>query len=60
MTLPQNFSDPIGEQPVGGLQESGKGNQAASVLLPPAQDQRVMIVGGGGGGATSGDNIEVL
>ena len=25
-------------------------NQAASVLLPPAQDQRVMIVGGGGAG----------
>jgi len=31
-----------------GLPEPGLRNQAASVLLPPAQDQRVMIVGGGG------------
>lgn len=57
ITLPKNFSDPIGEQPVGGLQESGKGNQAASVLLPPAQDQKVMIIGGGGGGTTARVNI---
>lgn len=57
LTLPKNFSDQIGEQPVGGLQESNKGNQAASVLLPPAQDQKVMITGGGGGGTTARVNI---
>ncbi len=33
---------------VAGLPEPGLRNQAASVLLPPAQDQRVMIIGGGG------------
>jgi hypothetical protein len=33
---------------VAGLPEPGFRNQAASVLLPPAQDQRVMIIGGGG------------
>ncbi len=33
---------------VDGLPEPGFRNQAASVLLPPAQDQKVMIIGGGG------------
>ncbi len=33
---------------VPGLAEPGSRNQAASVLLPPAQDQKVMILGGGG------------
>lgn len=32
---------------VPGLPLPGARNQAASVLLPPAQDQRVMIIGGG-------------
>lgn len=44
-------TDPFTETPLsgdfGGLQEPDSGNQAASVLLPPAQDQRVMIIGGG-------------
>ena len=31
----------------GVLLEAGKRNQAASVLLPPAQAQRVMLIGGG-------------
>jgi hypothetical protein len=31
----------------GTLVDAGKRNQAASVLLPPAQDQRVMLMGGG-------------
>jgi hypothetical protein len=31
----------------GVLVDASKRNQAASVLLPPAQDQRVMIIGGG-------------
>jgi galactose oxidase-like protein len=35
---------------VPGLPMAGMRNQAASVLLPPAQEQRVMIVGGGGAG----------
>lgn len=33
---------------VGGLTDPGSRNQAASLLLPPAQDQRVMLLGGGG------------
>lgn len=33
---------------VHGLHEPNSRNQAASVLLPPAQDQHVMIMGGGG------------
>ncbi len=60
LTLPKNFSDPIGEQAVGGLQDAGNGNQAASVLLPPAQDQKVMIIGGGGNGTTARVNIADL
>ncbi|MFI7601683.1 galactose oxidase-like domain-containing protein [Actinoplanes sp. NPDC049681] len=31
----------------GVLPDPGRRNQAASVLLPPAQDQRVMLIGGG-------------
>jgi Domain of unknown function (DUF1929)/FG-GAP-like repeat len=34
--------------PVPGLFDPALRNQAASVLLPPAQDQKVMIIGGGG------------
>ncbi|MFI6865971.1 galactose oxidase-like domain-containing protein [Nocardia sp. NPDC050406] len=33
---------------VAGLTDPGSRNQAASVLLPPAQDQKVLILGGGG------------
>lgn len=36
---------------VPGLREKDLRDQAASVLLPPAQDQRVLIVGGGNTGA---------
>jgi hypothetical protein len=36
--------------PVPGLPMGAMRNQAASVLLPPAQDQRVLIAGGGGAG----------
>jgi hypothetical protein len=36
--------------PVRGLPMAQMRNQAATVLLPPAQDQRVMVVGGGGAG----------
>jgi hypothetical protein len=47
LTLPNNFSRPIGETLVAGLAAADSADQAASVLLPPAQDQRVMILGGG-------------
>ena len=49
LTLPQYFTQAIAEQEVGGLVDAGYGEQAASVLLPPAQDQKVMIIGGGNG-----------
>lgn len=49
LTLPGKFNQAISEQAVSGLQDANFGEQAASVLLPPAQDQRVMILGGGNG-----------
>jgi hypothetical protein len=58
LTLPANFNEAIAEQPVSGLEDAEYGNQAASVLLPPAQDQKVMIIGGGDlGVATNRVNI---
>ncbi|MEH2136466.1 galactose oxidase-like domain-containing protein [Nostoc sp.] len=47
LTLPDTFTQSIAEKVVSGLQDPAFGDQAASVLLPPAQDQRVMIIGGG-------------
>ncbi|MBE8989044.1 galactose oxidase-like domain-containing protein [Nostoc sp. LEGE 12450] len=47
LTLPDTFTQTIAEKVVSGLQNPDFGNQAASVLLPPAQDQKVMIIGGG-------------
>ncbi|MEH1821679.1 MAG: galactose oxidase-like domain-containing protein [Nostoc sp.] len=47
LTLPGTFTQSITEQVVPGLQFPDCGNQAASVLLPPAQNQAVMIIGGG-------------
>ncbi|MEH2423433.1 MAG: galactose oxidase-like domain-containing protein [Nostoc sp.] len=47
LTLPGTFTQSIPEKVVPGLQAANFGNQAASVLLPPAQDQKVMILGGG-------------
>ena len=44
--------------PVPGLSLAGNRDQAASVLLPPAQDQRVMVIGGwGGAGAIANADI---
>ncbi|BAZ22210.1 kelch repeat-containing protein [Kalymmatonema gypsitolerans NIES-4073] len=58
LTLPSKFNRAIAEQSVSGLQNASYGNQAASVLLPPAQDQKVMIIGGGDGGtATNRVNV---
>ncbi|NJM73805.1 MAG: DUF1929 domain-containing protein [Scytonema sp. RU_4_4] len=47
LTLPANYQGQITETPVSGLQNPDYGDQAASVLLPPAQDQKVMMIGGG-------------
>lgn len=49
LNIPGKFNSAIGEQEVFGLQNADFGEQAASVLLPPAQDQRLMILGGGNG-----------
>jgi hypothetical protein len=52
LTLPptNDFTTAIAETPlVSGLQNADYVDQAASVLLPPAQDQKVMIIGGGNG-----------
>ncbi|MEM5838759.1 hypothetical protein AAHH59_10680, partial [Pediococcus acidilactici] len=49
LTIPAYYKHAITETPVAGLQIPGFGNQAASVLLPPAQDQKVMIMGGRNG-----------
>ncbi|MBD0300838.1 MAG: DUF1929 domain-containing protein, partial [Tolypothrix sp. T3-bin4] len=58
LTLPGSFTESITEKVVPGLQDSAFGNQASSVLLPPAQDQKVMILGGGSGNkATNRVNI---
>ncbi len=50
LTLPTSFTEKIVETPVPGLVSPDSRNQAASVLLPPAQDQKVLIIGGGGSG----------
>ncbi|MDF5732587.1 MAG: DUF1929 domain-containing protein [Rhizonema sp. PD38] len=52
LTLPESFSQSIVEEPISGLEDSDFGDQAASVLLPPAQDQKVMIISGGNGSTT--------
>jgi hypothetical protein len=58
LTLPTDITQPITETPVSGLQDINYSNQAASVLLPPAQDQKVLILGGGSNGtATKRVNI---
>jgi hypothetical protein len=49
LTLPSRFNRTIAEQTVSGLQDADSGEQAASILLPPAQDQKVMMIGGGNG-----------
>jgi hypothetical protein len=59
LTFPKKFNQPITEKAVAGLVGADFCNQAASVLLPPAQNQQVMILGGGNGAdmATSRVNI---
>jgi hypothetical protein len=63
LAIPNQFSKPIAETPVPGLVAANAGDQAASVLLPPAQDQRVMIMGGGmamsGGGTMAVNRVAI-
>jgi Domain of unknown function (DUF1929) len=54
LNLPADPTQSIVETPIGGPAVNDFGNQAASVLLPPAQSQRVMIIGGGGGSPQMG------
>jgi Domain of unknown function (DUF1929) len=60
LTLPPSFSSAIAEQAVSGLQQADFGNQAASVLLPPAQDQKVMIIGGGDGNGMATNRVNII
>jgi len=54
-------TNPFTETPLsGGLQEPDSGNQAASVLLPPAQEQRVMIMGGGNSADKATSRVNVV
>jgi len=59
LTLPTNFTQPIAETPVNGLRDIDFSNQAASLLLPPAQDQKVMIIGGGNNG-TATNRVDIV
>jgi hypothetical protein len=49
LTIPSNSTQAITETPVPGLPVADASDQAASVLLPPAQNQRVMMMGGSNG-----------
>lgn len=60
LTLPGSFSQSIAEQPVSGLEDSDAGDQAACVLLPPAQDQKVMMIGGGYGDGTATNRVNII
>ena len=62
LTLPslEPATDPIVETEVGGLQASDASNQAASVLLPPAQSQRVMVCGGGDASGTGTNRVNIV
>ncbi|MEH2002030.1 MAG: galactose oxidase-like domain-containing protein [Nostoc sp.] len=59
LTLSGTFTQSITEKVVPGLQNPAFGDQATSVLLPPAQDQRVMIIGGGNGN-TATDRVNIV
>jgi hypothetical protein len=56
--------NPLKTIPVPGMVGGGMRNQAASILLPPAQDQRVMIIGGGPAGKPNKtdaiDNVDLV
>lgn len=60
LTLPSNFTQQITETAVSGLQNPDYGNQAASVLLPPAQNQKVMIIGGGNGQDNATNRVNII
>ena len=60
LTLPSSFSSPITEKSVPGLGNANFPNQAASVLLPPAQDQKVMIIGGGSSAHAATGRVNIV
>lgn len=63
-SLPASFTKPITtaitETAVTGLKDGSYSNQAASVLLPPAQDQKVMIIGGGNRSGTATKRVNIV
>ena len=60
LTVPVSFSQAITLQSVSGLEQADSGNQAASVLLPPAQDQKVMIIGGGNDNGVATNRVNII
>jgi hypothetical protein len=60
LTLPTSFGQAIAAQTVSGLKNAEYGNQAASLLLPPAQDQKVMIIGGGGANGIATNRVNIV
>lgn len=60
LTLPSTFTNPIKEQAVAGLADAEYCNQAASVLLPPAQTQQVMIMGGGNDADEATNRVNIV
>jgi len=61
LTLPTDPTLAITETPVSGLPNVNALNQAASVLLPPAQSQKVMIIGGGDSNTgTATNNVSIV
>jgi Tol biopolymer transport system component len=46
--------------PVPGLRQPEWTDQAASILLPPAQDQTVMVIGGGNLGQIATDRVDLV
>jgi hypothetical protein len=60
LTLPSSFSSPIMEKSVPGLVNANFPNQAASVLLPPAQNQKVMIIGGGNSAHAATGRVNIV
>jgi hypothetical protein len=60
LTLPGSFSSPITESSVPGLVQADFSDQAASVLLPPAQDQKVMIIGGGSRARVATNRVNIV
>jgi hypothetical protein len=59
LSVPAAPTQAMTETPVAGLASPGATDQAASVLLPPAQNQRVMIMGGGDSTGTAVNRVAI-